>query len=109
MYVVDSALDNRIHEVAIKGIAAVYRSTPGDSMHYALPLDGLSLIPDWGKGKRAERLFKAIQAAGWHCELVFDAAHGFRYALAVWPRSFEYDTMRRVARSAASGLDRTGD
>jgi hypothetical protein len=64
---------------------------------------GLDKIGDWGgqkKPKTKDRILSALRAADRSYELVYDAAHGRRYRLAVWP-AFSDPAMAQAARRAA--------
>jgi hypothetical protein len=64
---------------------------------------GLDQIGDWGgqrKPKTKDRILSALRAADRSYELVYDAAHGRRYRLAVWP-AFSDPAMAQAARRAA--------
>lgn len=87
------------------GNAHVMIAAPFASCLFPLPSGaaGLDKIGDWGgqrKPKTKDRILSALRAAGRSYELVYDAAHGRRYRLAVWP-AFSDLTMAQAARRAA--------
>ena len=101
-------IDGTFHLVGTYGLAQVYL---GRNQEYEPELESpvdpkeLVKVADWSKGKRAENLCRQIKAAGWHFEMRYDAPHGFRYGIAIYPSArFNEPLSRRVALAAFDGI-----
>lgn len=67
----------------------------------------IASIPDWASSRKpaTQRVARAaIASLGLECETRFDAAHGRRYKLCVYP---PLQAARRVALAASDDLDNT--
>ena len=71
----------------------------------------IASVTDWASGKKpgTQKLLRArFAAAGMACETRYDAAHGRRYKLCVYPVDpCERDEARRVTLAASDGLSDT--
>ena len=72
----------------------------------SLAVNGAGLVRNWaGSGKRVKACRDLLADSGYACETRFDAAHGRRYLMAVYP-SFNADQRRR-ALAALDGMRNT--
>ena len=97
-----------IETVMSCGNAFVYFDSRSTSRLVEEFKDVIGKISDWGgKGQPAtkRKLRERFEALGLACESRYDATHGRRYSLCVYPAGD--NAARRVTFSAASGLDNT--
>lgn len=72
----------------------------------SLAVNGAKLVKDWaGRGKRVVDCLALLSANGYTSELCYDAAHGRRYLLAVYPTG--NPDKRRCAKAALYGMRNT--
>ncbi len=103
----DSFNSGKLNSVAKIGNAYIFMAG-AEFIDDAATVKAIASVADWGAGKKPatqEKLRSLFIAAGFIPETRYDAEHGFRYKLCVFPANNQ--AARRVTLAASDGMSDT--